>query len=198
MPPPLGSAPPGRSTPTAPSRSRRQLEAPWTRSGPSGSSPSSVTPPPSRAAGWRRPRWRLSHPAARSCRPSPARAPLSPTPSRLGRRTSRPQDTQSEAHYGGPIPALASVARTPRLDERMPACMLTHCVAKSARAETVNDRGLVQAGERRVVEVAVENLERFLHFCPAQVERRRDGPCPVHLQTRGRARQRGRRLGSCC
>jgi hypothetical protein len=76
----------------------------------------------------------------------------------------------SEFDDRGSVAAFASAARTPGFDEWVSSGVVSHGVTECARAHAVDYRGLVQAGERRVVEVAVEDLERFLDRGSAQVQ----------------------------
>ncbi len=66
----------------------------------------------------------------------------------------------------------------------MAARPVPHGVAERPRAEAVDDHDLVEAGQRRVVEVAVEGRKRLVHPRPAEVERRGDRARPVQLEGR--------------
>ena len=66
--------------------------------------------------------------------------------------------------------------------------MLPDGIAEGAGAHAVDDRGLVQSSQRRIVQVSVQDLQRLLDGRTAQVERGCDGPRPLQLQTRGGGR----------
>ena len=55
-------------------------------------------------------------------------------------------------------------------------------VAQRTGAEAVDHQDLLETGERRVVEIAAERVERLVHAGAAQVKRGRDRPGPRQLE----------------
>ena len=70
-------------------------------------------------------------------------------------------------------------------------------VAQRPGAEAVDHDDLVEAGQRRVVEVAVQGLERLVHAGAAEVERRRHRPGPLEPDGRPAGPPSARRAGCC-
>src|SRR5664280_1087507 len=104
---------------------------------------------------------RLSHPAALVCRrPRPRRS------------------NPSEAHDRGAVATLAASARPPRPNQRMSRDIVANGIAQGPGTHPVDNRGLAQTGQGRVVKVAVQNLEGFADRGSAQVERCGDSAGP--------------------
>src|SRR5664280_1876618 len=111
---------------------------------------------------------RLSHPAALVCRrPRPRRS------------------NPSEAHDRGAVATFAASARPPGANERMVRNVIPHGIAKCPGTHPMDDRGLAQPGQGRIVEVAVQHLEGLTDRGTAQVERRGHSAGPFQLQARG-------------
>ena len=64
--------------------------------------------------------------------------------------------------------------------------MVTDGVPESAGAHAVDDRGLIKAGQRSVVEVSIQDFECLFHLGAAQVKRRSYRPRAVELESRCR------------
>ena len=94
-----------------------------------------------------------------------------------------PSGRSSERNDGGAVATFAPTARAPRLDEWMSRGVISHRVAKCAGTHAVNHDGLVQAGERSIVQVAIEHFQRLLDCRAAQIQRRGDGSRSFELET---------------
>ena len=150
-------------------------------------------------------------PRRRDAIADPSCDPLPPTRSRASRRPTRPErvgrrtgngggvdqaDEDAEALTAGAVRAqkLTIVAPSPpsprspgrdRADQRMRRGRLADGIAQGAGAEPVDDRDRAEAGQARIVEVAVERLEGLLDPGTAQVQRGRDAARPIQPQRRG-------------
>ncbi len=110
------------------------------------------------------------HPAAdvRPAADAHAAAASDGDPEALTRRSS---GGRSELDDRRPVAALATLAGTDRLDQRVRRGRRTDGVAHGAGAHPVDHQDLVEAGQSRVVEVARQGLERLVDPGAAQVER---------------------------
>src|SRR5687767_10882528 len=93
----------------------------------------------------------------------------SSAPGRRRRRADRWRDP-SQLDDGGAVAALAALAGAPWLDERVAAQLGAQRIAQPARAVAVNDGHLGRPGERRVIQVLIQRLERLVYARAAQVE----------------------------
>ena len=112
-----------------------------------------------------------------------------PAPAQADARSRRPARRVAAQKLDDrrPVAALAPFARADRLDQRVARRLGPDRVAQGARAEAVDDRSPAQARQRRVVEVALERLQRLLDPRAAQVERRGDA-CRARLDPQRRPR----------
>ncbi len=76
----------------------------------------------------------------------------------------------SRADDGRSVATLAALAGADLAGERMGGGLAADRVAQRSGAKPVDDRDPFQAGQRRVVEVAGQRVERLLHAGAAQVE----------------------------
>ena len=165
--------------------------------------------PPDRARAARCPSH--AHPARRDPRPSRThREAARRRPSLTGPPSGR-RAPSTRADDRRPVAALAALAGSDLPDERVRRRRCPHGVPQGARPEPVDDRDLVEPGQRRVVEVAAEEPRAPRRRArragrattprrrsPIQPDRRRrcDGPRPVAPARRaGRRRPSVRSLG---
>ena len=100
------------------------------------------------------------------------------------RRPHRLRAPGSERDDGRAVPALAALAGPRGADQRVRGSCRPDGVPERPGPVPVDDRGLGQARERAVLQVATDDLERLVHPRPAHVERRRDGASPIQPQRR--------------
>jgi len=94
-------------------------------------------------------------------------------------RSGRP----SERNDGGAVATFAPTTSPPRLDEWMSRGVISYRVAKCAGTHAMNHDGLVQAGKRSIVQVAIERFQRLLDCGAAQIQRRGNGSRSFELET---------------
>ena len=107
------------------------------------------------------------------------------------RRRARPVSRRQSLTIVAPSPPSPRSPGPDRLHERM-ARRPRSGPRRAGRPvpEAVDDQHLVEAGQRGVVEVAVERVERLVDAGAAQVERRGDAPGPLEPKSRRRSSRR--------
>ena len=117
-------------------------------------------------------------------------------PSRGGGRGSCRSPPDQRLTDARPVAAFATVAGSPLPHERVAAERRSHGVAQRARAVAVDDRDALRAGHGRLVQVAVERLERLVDPGAAQVEGRGHDAVRGRRTPHRRSRGRRSRLGA--
>src|SRR5439155_11487032 len=124
--------------------------------------------------------------------PSPTPKPTKSPRKRRYRRRARPSlqldshrrltTLTSEVDDRRAVASLAALARPQVLDQGVVPGFEAHGIAQGPGAQAVDDRHAIEAGQGRIVQVALEEFERLLDTCATQVERRRDRSRPIEAQ----------------